>query len=412
MRPTTDLRVLFAHHVGIIGGSSRSLLELIKGLRELPVRSSVICPRGALSETLRGMGVPVINCLGLSQFDDTRYSHYRRLRWIILLRELALMFPTVAALIRARQQLGQFDVVHVNEYTLPFVAWIARRLFPTAAVVVHARSLQCGERSARGRFLGRLFARNVDLIIAIDENVRSTLPAALRVEVVHNGFAMSANPKTSGESTQPERPFTAAMVGILSRSKGCREFLEAARICSEQGLPIRFVFFGFGAKPARWGIDWLLSLLGIWEDFGDEAREFVLRHGLSDRVHFEPFTPNLPQIYQNVDVVCFPSHLDAPGRPIFEAGFFGVPSIAAISAPMPDTFRPEESGIVIPAGDAEKLAAAIARLFASPDDRARMGTAARALAVENFDAARNARKIYSAYLKLFEARRQGARHHY
>ena len=39
---------------------------------------------------------------------------------------------------------------------------------------------------------------------------------------------------------------------------------------------------------------------------------------------------NIAQAYARMDVICFPSHYDAPGRPIFEAAFLKVPSIAAV----------------------------------------------------------------------------------
>ena len=43
----------------------------------------------------------------------------------------------------------------------------------------------------------------------------------------------------------------------------------------------------------------------------------------------------------------FPSYLNAPGRPIMEAGFFKVPSISCIDNPINDTFIDGKTGFSI-----------------------------------------------------------------
>ena len=71
-----------------------------------------------------------------------------------------------------------------------------------------------------------------------------------------------------------------------------------------------------------------------------------------------------------MDVLCFPSHYDAPGRPIFEAAFFGVPSIVAVRNPRPDTLVDGETGLAIRPHDADELAEAITRLATHRADAA------------------------------------------
>jgi glycosyltransferase involved in cell wall biosynthesis len=62
-----------------------------------------------------------------------------------------------------------------------------------------------------------------------------------------------------------------------------------------------------------------------------------------------------------------------------EAMHLGLPVIAttAVGAAAGGLVRHERNGLVVPAGDPAALAAAIARLHASPDLRARLGAAAR-----------------------------------
>ncbi|MBM3855334.1 MAG: glycosyltransferase family 4 protein, partial [Verrucomicrobia bacterium] len=342
---------------------------------------------------------------GIAQFDNCDYSYYRGLRWLILLRELFLLLPTFLALSSARRRWGRFDVVHVNDVTMPFVAWAARHLFPESVVVVHARAVQRVAVSRRRFWLQRLYSECADAVIAISEHVRDSLPDGLPVRVIHNGMAVPAAPADFESGTPAaDRQFTAAMVGMLARSKGCLDFVAAAAICRDHGAQIRFELVGGGLRP-RLGIrDRVLALLGLKEDIGSEIRALIERLSLQDIVAFRSFTTDLADIYRNIDVLCFPSYLDAPGRPIFEAGFFGVPSLAAISEPRADTFVLGTTGLVVPPGRPEALAEAILWLYEHPQERQRMGVAARQMALERFDAAKNAGIVLDLYRRLLADR--------
>jgi glycosyltransferase involved in cell wall biosynthesis len=240
-------------------------------------------------------------------------------------------------------------------------------------------------------------------VIAIDETVQASLPPGLRSFVIHNGLTP---PDADGGRASPPavRPFTVGMVGNLLRVKGCLEFAKAAAVCRARGLDVHFSYVGQSPRPAR-GLRHLASkLLGVAQEVEAEIRAFVAREGLEDRVHFLPFSLDLAAVYGGLDVVCFPSHLDAPGRPIFEAAFYGVPAIAAISEPKPDTFLPGETGLIVPAADPSALADAIELLYRDPARRLRMGAAARALAQVGFDARTNARQVLQLYRDVLAER--------
>lgn len=397
------LRVLYIHHVGLLGGSSRSLYELLRGFPAGAIAPHFVGPKGEFVEMLQDFGIPVETCKGISQFDNCDYSYYRGLRWIILLRELLLLPPTYRALARARSRWGGFDVVHVNDITMPFVAWLAKRLFPESAIVIHARAVQRMAETWRKRWLQRFYSKHADAIVAINENVSESLPGGLPVHMIHNGMEVPSGADVANGNAG--RPFTAAMVGVLARAKGCMDFVEAAAICRDKGYHIRFLLVGGGLRTEKGWRDKLLQWLGFKEDIGAEIRVLIKRLGLEDNVIFRPFTTDLASIYRDIDVLCFPSYLDAPGRPIFEAGFFGIPSIAAISKPRADTFAAGETGLLVPPGAPGALAEAIMNLDDHPEDRRRMGATARKMAHERFDARKNAEEVLSLYRRLKETKR-------
>lgn len=396
------LRALYVHHVGLLGGSSRSLYELLRGFPESAIAPHFVGPKGKFVEMLCSLGIPVETCRGLSQFDNCDYSYYWGLRWIILLREFFLLLPTYRALARARDRWGGFDVVHVNDITMPFVAWLAKRLFPESVLVVHARAVQRTAETRRKHWLQGFYKKHADAVVAINENVSESLPAGLPVHVIHNG--MEVPPGVDAAGGNAERPFSAAMVGVLARAKGCTDFVQAAAICRDKGYRIRFLLVGGGLRSEKGWRDKALQWLGFKEDIGAEIRMLIGRLGLEDVVIFRPFATDLASIYREFDVLCFPSYLDAPGRPIFEAGFFGIPSIAAISRPRADTFVAGETGLLVQPGAPDALAEAIMSLHDHPEDRKRMGAAARRMSHERFDARKNAEAMLSLYRRLQETK--------
>ena len=97
---------------------------------------------------------------------------------------------------------------------------------------------------------------------------------------------------------------------------------------------------------------------------------------------------------------------DAEGLPtvILEAAALGLPAIGSDHAGIPEAIVDGGTGFVVPEGDADALAARLADLLRSADLRRRMGAAARALAEERFDAARQTAVLEDCYDALGQMR--------
>ena len=107
------MRVLYIHMTGAFAGGSRSLFEAVRALPKGEVQPLFVAPKGSVHDFFAGIG-EVVDAWGLSQFDNTRYSHYRGLRWLVLLRELAFLPSTFLALRRAHRRWKKVDLIHVN----------------------------------------------------------------------------------------------------------------------------------------------------------------------------------------------------------------------------------------------------------------------------------------------------------
>jgi glycosyltransferase involved in cell wall biosynthesis len=184
--------------------------------------------------------------------------------------------------------------------------------------------------------------------------------------------------------------------------KGIFELIEAARLTRDRGLNAEFIIVGADAGRSGTLRSRILGRLRLGQDVDTEVRAKVDEYELDDRVHMAGFMANIAQAYARMDVICFPSHYDAPGRPIFEAAFLKVPSIVAVNNPKPDTLVEGVTGFAIPPHDAEALAKAITTIATDRSLGTKMGQAAYEMASSNFRAEQNSKRLLAVYQKVLE----------
>ncbi len=386
------MKVLYLHPASAFGGASKSLVELYRAFPENSVKATVVCPSGQAAEQFRIAGMEVVECAGLAQWDNTRFGHYRGKRWLVLMREWLLWIPTVLTLLRVARS-GQYDLIHANEITLLPAAVLARKIMHLP-LVVHVRSLQRMPGSGRiTDWINRMLS-TAQVVIAIDRTVARTLPAELNVEVIHNGIKVPENVERNAET---DGVLHVAMVGGLLRMKGVYEFVEAARLCRDRGLSVRFLLAGENPRNLKGLMKWLVEWTDLAHDVRSDLEAYVARNDLGEFVELLGFVREVGALYRKIDLLCFPSHLDAAGRPVFEAAFYGVPSLVAADTPEPDTIVDGETGLCIPPRNPQAIADAVELLANRRDELRRMGQNARKLAMEHFDIERNAQKVLDLY---------------
>lgn len=398
------IKVLYVHHAGVFGGASRSLLEMINAFPAGVVQPYAIVQRGGVVELLRKMGIPYIQTQGISQFDNTQYGHYRGARWLLLLREIYYAPLTLLALMRAKRRWGAMDVVHINEVTMLLPVVLAKLIF-RKPVIVHVRSVQRMEGSVAAWLVRRVLEKFSARRIAIDDTVKASA-GGLADTVIHNGFALHGG--VGDDEAGDENPLAGlsrasikvAMVGNVLPFKGSNEFIEAAKLCKDRGLNVDFIIIGGRSRVLKGISGFLLKKSGFARDVMADIKRYIHEHTLEDRVHIFPPTPNIKPYYENIDILCFPSYLNAVGRPVFEAAFSRVPSIVAISDPMADTMVDRQTGYCIAPKSSSAIADAIEYFCLRPDEIRRMGEAAYQLAMRNFDIKKNARQVIEIYKEV------------
>ncbi|MEG0858022.1 MAG: glycosyltransferase family 4 protein [Pseudomonas sp.] len=403
------LKILYIDGDGPMGGASRSLYEVVSRLVSLGVSPYFLVSSGTATDFYKKISVDLVETRGMSKFDNTRYGYYRGARWLIVLREIYHIPFMLLAVLRAKRKWQHVDLIHVNEFVYIFPALLAKWLF-RAPLVVHVRALARDQASSkRVRLLNWIFKKFVDQVIAIDGNVRNTLHPMLPVEVINNSFntVNSGNPArefVERMAALGEDSLKVGFVGNLHLSKGVLEIVKAAAMLQGSGRKIDFILVGGITLEDKGLKAWVLSRLGFAQNFGSELQRLISEGGLESSLHLMGPTLDIKYVYDRLDVLLFPSHFDAPGRPVFEAGFSSVPSIVAAEKPTPDTFIPNETGLAIPAKSPRALADAIAFLYDHPEERIRMGQNARELARQNFMPDTNAKKLLNTYESVLAKR--------
>ena len=398
------LRILIIHGVGTFGGSSRSLFESMRGFPE-PVDRLFFVQKGGANAYHRPYGSDMITVRGITRFDNSRASHYRGVRWLVLGREIAYLPFTIFGLLKAKRRWKSVDLIHVNEVTEILAGILAKILF-RAPMIVHVRSLIWTDRTKmRVRLLDYLLRRYADAVAAIDEDNRVRLNPELGAEVIHNSLDYVNMPPGSDVPTDvlshiPPEAFVVGFIGNLHVSKGVFELVEAAEIVRNSGAEVHFLIVG-SSQRSNSGIVWtILNRFGLAQEQQAAFTALVEKKHLTPYFHFAGHTANIAPYIEAMDVLAFPSHLDACGRPVFEAAFFGRPSIVAVAAPKDDTLQNGITGIAIKRPDPQLLADAILELAADPKRTREMGKAAQELARSNFTPEINSAKLLNLYKRV------------
>jgi len=172
-----------------------------------------------------------------------------------------------------------------------------------------------------------------------------------------------APPGTAKPATISERPRRDGVVRLLTVAsvtprKGHRVLIEAlARL-----------------QRADWRLDCIGSLARD-PACATDLRDAIAASGLAARValHDEMRPELLGAAYDRADLFVLPSFHEGYGMALAEAMAHGLPVVATRAGAIPDTV-PASAGLLVPPGDSDALAAALARLL---DDRAELARLAQ-----------------------------------
>lgn len=218
-------------------------------------------------------------------------------------------------------------------------------------------------------------------------------------------------------------PHTVIMHGIDTERYAPPPDRDAAFAAT--GLPGRHAVGCFGRVREQKGTDVFVAamcrLLPQYPDFcavivgevtpdqrGFETRlkEQVAAAGLSDRIRFLGELPidEVPLWYRRTLIYAFTSRNEGFGLTLLEAMASGNALVAARAGAAEKVVRDGETGMLVPTGDADALAAALEPLMKVPSKAAAMGRRARDSVLAEFGVDAEAAKIVAVYRRVLADR--------
>jgi glycosyltransferase involved in cell wall biosynthesis len=311
--------------------------------------------------------------------------------------ELAGGVRPVADVMDVRRLMGwlpEAQVLHVHRGKEHWLAAVANRLSYSPRPLVRTRHIV---QPVRPHALNRwLYGQATDLVVTVTDAIRRQLIAGGlgsedRVVAMPGGVDAdrfrpdAVAPRDGGLRTLPGLPADVPLIGLVSGfrvMKGHQTVVEAAARLAAQGHRFHLVLIGQGALSER--------VRGLVEAAGLESRTSILG-----------FVDDLPAAMAALDVALY-SALESDGmsRVLFEYLAAGVPVVATRVGVVPEVLEDGRTALLVPAGEAEPMAAAIGRLLGDAGLRRELGAAGAALVRAHYSGARLAEQLTAHYLSL------------
>ena len=340
------LRVMFVITCMPVGGAETLLVELIRRMDRERVAPELCCLKylGPLGEILADE-IPAWTGLLAHKYD---FAVFGRLRRLLSQRRIDAVVTVGTG--------GD------KMFWGRLAAWFS-------GVPVICSSLHSTGLPDHVEFPNRLLAPLTDAFVGVAEPhgrylVEHEGCPAHKVRVIPNGVDIDRfHPRWPDVELRkalglPDDAPTVGIVAALRPEKRHDLFLESAALIRKEVPSCRFLIVGDGPERGR---------------LGALAEEL----GLNGAVHFLGTRGDVPEVLSLVDVVQLTSRMEANPVSILEAMAAEKPVVATRVGSVPETVRDGVTGLLVPPGEAESIAAATVELLTEPHRAGAMGRAGR-----------------------------------
>jgi glycosyltransferase involved in cell wall biosynthesis len=289
------------------------------------------------------------------------------------------------------------DVLHSHQFGSNFWASMLGRMAGTPVVIAHEHNWSFEGQLVR-RFLDRhVIAARANAFLAVSRETRRGMIELEgidpeRVRFVSLGIATPT--ATPGADVRAELGIAdqVPVIGTactLRPEKALDVLVRAAAALLDDFPDLRLLIAGEG--PDRGRIEALIGQLGLGETV-------TLLGGRGD----------IPDFLQALDVAVCSSDWEGSPLSVMEYMEAELPVVATRVGGIPDMITDGVEGVLVPPGQPEAIARAVADLLRDPDAAAEMGRRGQRRRREEFDLDVTARRIGDLYEELYAASDRGA----
>lgn len=278
------------------------------------------------------------------------------------------------------------DVVHVHSRRGADL-WGGLAASRARVPAVLTRRVDSSEPRAWARFKFRPYARIVALSRAIEAQLLACGVDAERIARIPSAVdARRYRPDASARArvlAAFELPRDALVVGVVAQlieRKGHDRLLAALPELASREPRVRVLFFGRGPLAAT-------------------LRREIRALGLDEHVLLAGFRADLPELMPGLDVLVHPARREGLGAALLEAASCALPIVASSAGGIGEVLEHGRTGRLVDCDDTIALAAEIGRLLSRPEERRRIGEAARREVERRF----TVDEWVAAHVRLYEA---------
>ena len=172
-------------------------------------------------------------------------------------------------------------------------------------------------------------------------------------------------------------------IGRVARDKGVIELVDAFLALVREGYDVHLLMVG-PPEPKR-----------------DPQLDAVLKSlNVEPRIHMLGYSTEPERYLAITAIFCLPSYREGFGNVVIEAAAMGVPTMGTRIPGLVDAVVDEQTGVLVPVQDVNALQRGLARLLDDVDLRRRLGEAARARVVRDFDERQVTQLVLEEYQRL------------
>ncbi|MDX2048636.1 MAG: glycosyltransferase family 4 protein [Chitinophagaceae bacterium] len=371
------IRVLQTIRQGQVGGGESHLLSLVENLdreRYDPVVLSFT--DGPMVEQLRRMDIPAHVIPTTSPFDIGVWTKVKK-----LMRD------------------EQVDLVHAHgTRALSNIYWPSKSLSLPVVYTIHGWSFHDDQkplikkiRVLSEKFLSSRTAVNISVSQSNQQTGRKYFSSFDSV-VIYNGIDLKKfNPhrplhNIRAELNIPEEACLVVFIARFNVQKQPLTLIKSFARAAEQLPHLRLLMVGDG-------------------DHRQQALEMISDLGLKDKIYWQPFRQDVPDLLSAADIYVLPSLWEGMPIGLLEAMAMGKAVIATSVDGTREVIRHRENGLMVDAGQLEeKLADAIIEMVKDEPLRRQLQSAAIQSVKDRFDVKYMTRQIEKVYQNLADKR--------
>jgi len=281
----------------------------------------------------------------------------------------------------------EFDIVHTHVFTANLWGQLAALRNKIPVRILHEHGYFSTSSKFRRGVIRWLTQRSTKLFVVSnhlkEEFVNKVRIPADKIEVVRNGVDWSSFDQTVYLDVLKNGKTIVGVVGALEERKDPFNFIQAAEKILQERNDVEFWWVGDGP-------------------LFPQVQEYLAEKGLCRSIKLWGSQPLVRPFLDQMDVFVLPSKTEGVPLSLLEAMGAGLPPVVTRVGENESIISDGESGLLVPAENANALSDAIKRLLNFPQMRKRFGKQARHFVRNHFTLANSVNHLVELYTQLVE----------